>query len=304
MSKSQQPSPEDETLPAGSSGPTVREALAMGYSELHANPHLRNNALRDATYLLRHGLGISSASMIAHHDRMLTREELAAYRQRIARRYANEPVQYILGEQEFYGLTLRVNSAVLIPRSATEHLVEAVLEEFSARTADELRIVDVGTGSGAIAIALARHLPGSSITALDLSAAALEVASSNAELHGVADRVRCLASDLLAAVAGEPGFDAIVSNPPYIATSERDELHPEIRDFEPDVSLYGGPAGLDVYRRLIPEARNALRQGGLLALEIGRGQRDAIAGMLADWETVRFVDDLQGIPRVALARKP
>jgi release factor glutamine methyltransferase len=304
MSKSQQPSPEDETLPAGSSGPTVREALAMGYSELHANPHLRNNALRDATYLLRHGLGISSASMIAHHDRMLTREELAAYRQRIARRYANEPVQYILGEQEFYGLTLRVNSAVLIPRSATEHLVETVLEEFSARTADELRIVDVGTGSGAIAIALARHLPGSRITALDLSAAALDVARSNAELHGVADRIRCLASDLLAAITGEPGFDAIVSNPPYISTSERDELHPEIRDFEPDVSLYGGPAGLDVYRRLIPEARNALRQGGLLALEIGRGQRDAIAGMLADWDSVRFVDDLQGIPRVALARKP
>ena len=286
------------------SGTTIREALAIGYSELHANPNLRQNALRDATYLLRYGIGMSGAALIANHDRVLTSEQLAAFRQMIARRFANEPVQYIIGEQEFYGLPLRVNSAVLIPRSATEHLVEAVIEEFRSHASEALRIVDVGTGSGAIAIALARHLPGSRITALDISSAALEVARSNAELNGVADRVRFVQSNLLAAVSGEPLFDAILSNPPYIATFERDELHPEVRDFEPDVSLYGGPAGLDLYRRLIPEARAALRQNGLLAVEIGRGQRDAIAELLADWNEVRFVDDLQQIPRVALARKP
>ena len=285
-------------------GTTIREALAIGFSELHANPKLRQNALRDATYLLRYGIGMSGAALIANHDRVLTSEQLAAFRQMIARRFTNEPVQYIIGEQEFYGLPLRVNAAVLIPRSATEHLVEAVIEEFRKHIGEPLRIVDVGTGSGAISIALARHLPGFRITALDISSAALEVAQSNAELNGVADRVRFVQSDLLAVVSGEPLFDAIVSNPPYIATSERHELHPEVSDFEPEVSLYGGPAGLDLYRRLIPEARAALRQNGLLAIEIGRGQRDAIAELLADWNEVRFVDDLQNIPRVALARRP
>jgi release factor glutamine methyltransferase len=283
---------------------TIREALATAFSQFYASPELRGYALQDAALLLRHTLGINSASLIANHDRVLTAEELAAYQALIARRLTNEPIQYITGEREFYGLPLRVNSAVLIPRNSTEHVVEAVLEEFKLRETEPLRIVDVGTGSGAIAIALAYHLPNAQVTALDLSAEALEVAASNAELNHVAPRVRCLQSDILSALAGEPIFDAIVSNPPYIPSVDRDTLHPQIRDFEPDVSLYGGPAGLDFYRRLVPQALSALKPNALLALEIGHGQRDAIQQLLAEWNDVRFVDDLQAIPRVGLARRP
>jgi release factor glutamine methyltransferase len=285
---------------------TIREALATAFSQLYATPQLRKYALQDAALLLRHSLGISTASLMTNHDRVLTDEELSAYQAMIARRLTNEPIQYITGEREFYGLPLRVNSAVLIPRNSTEHVVEAMLEELKARSnaGEVLRIIDVGTGSGAIAIALAHHLPQSQVFALDLSGEALEVATANAELNGVRDRMRFVESDLLHAVAGEAAFDAIASNPPYIPSVDRDTLHPEIRDFEPEVSLYGGPLGLDLYRRLIPQAWVALKPNGLLAMEIGHGQRDAVKELLADWNDVRFVDDLEGIPRVGLARRP
>jgi len=283
---------------------TLREALTRATSQLDQNPDLRGDALRDAALLLRHTLGISHATLLANPDRLITLDQQAAYQALILRRLTNEPIQYITGEREFYGLPLRVNSAVLIPRNSTEHVVEAVLEELKTQEAEPLRIADVGTGSGAIAIALACHLPNAQVMALDLSAEALEVAASNAELNQVAARVRCLQSDILSALAGEAAFDAIVSNPPYIPSTDRDTLHPQIRDFEPEVSLYGGPAGLDFYRRLVPQALSALKPNGLLALEIGHGQRDAIEQLLAAWNDVRFVDDLQAIPRVGLARRP
>ena len=288
---------------------TFREALTHGFSQLYASPRLRNEALQDAVYLLLHSLAITRASLIADYDRVLTGDQLAAYQGLISRRLTNEPIQYITGEREFYGLPMRVTPAVLIPRNSTEHVVEAVLEELKAEAQAEpkagpLRIADVGTGCGAIAIALAYHLPDARVLALDVSSEALEVAAANAQLNHVAERVRCIESDVLSGVAGEAAFDAIVCNPPYIPTVERDSLHPQIRDFEPEVSLYGGPAGLDFYRRLVPEALAALKPNGLLALEIGRGQRDAVAELLAEWNQVRFVDDLQQIPRVVLARRP
>jgi release factor glutamine methyltransferase len=285
---------------------TLREALATGFSQFHAVPRLRGEALLDAAYLLRHAIGISHASLLANYDRVLTPAEQATYQDMVSRRLTNEPVRYITGECEFYGLPLRVNPAVLIPRNSTEHLVEAALEELRERdqAGQELRIVDVGTGSGAIAIALAHHLPHAQVIALDLSTEALEVAASNAGLNAVAERIRFLESDLLDAVSGEPRFDAVVSNPPYIATVDRDLLHPQIRDFEPEVSLYGGPAGLDIYRRLIPQAHAALKPNGLFAIEISHRKREAITELLAGWNSIRFVDDLQQIPRVAVARKP
>jgi len=283
---------------------TFREALTHGFSQLYASPRLRNEALQDAVYLLLHSLAITRASLIADYDRVLTDDQLAAYQELISRRLTHEPIQYITGEREFYGLPMRVTPAVLIPRNSTEHVVEAVLEELKAGTGGPLRIVDVGTGCGAIAIALAYHLPDARVLALDVSPEALEVAAANAELNHVAERVRCIESDVLSGVADEAAFDAIVSNPPYIPTVERDSLHPQIRDFEPEVSLYGGPAGLDFYRRLVPEARAALKPNGLLTLEIGRGQRDAVAELLTEWNAVRFVDDLRQIPRVVLARRP
>jgi release factor glutamine methyltransferase len=207
-------------------------------------------------------------------------------------------VQYILGEQEFYGLTLKVTPDVLIPRPETEHLVEAALTRAPRDRA--VRICDVGTGSGAIAIAIAHHLPLAEVTAVDRSAEALEVARENAAWHGVAGRVRFVQSDLLGAVRGER-FDMVVSNPPYVANSEL--LEAQVRLYEPQQALYAGPSGLEVYRRLIPAAKQAVVDGGWLLLEIGYGQRDAISALLVGWDAVEFVDDLQGIPRVAMARR-
>ena len=216
----------------------------------------------------------------------------------LARRARHEPVQYIIGEQEFFGLKFRVTPDVLIPRPETEHLVEAAL----ARTDSDasLHIADVGTGSGAIAVPLAHALPRARVTALDISAAALVVAHENAESHGVSDRIRFFKSDLLAAVAGEQ-FDMIVSNPPYVAEDE--ELEPQVGEYEPGSALFAGPEGLDVYRRLIPQAQAALKPGGWLLLEIGHGQQGALERLLSGWGNVSLIADLQGIPRVACAQR-
>jgi release factor glutamine methyltransferase len=278
-----------------------REALAHARQQFEASPELRADAARDAVVLLLHTLDVSRAELLASPQRELSAQEQAAYEGMVKRRVASEPVQYITGRQEFYGLTLDVTPAVLIPRPETEHLVEAVLAALDPTQA--LRILDVGTGSGAIAIALATHLPNAQITASDISPAALEVARANAARHNPTRRIRFVESDLLAALAGTEAFDAIVSNPPYVPEGERETLHPQVREYEPAVALFAGPAGLDIYRRLIPEARAALRPGGLLALEIGHGQRDAVRALLDEWNAVRFVDDLQQIPRVALANK-
>jgi release factor glutamine methyltransferase len=280
----------------------IREALAHGRQQLEASPELRADVARDAAALLLHALGVSRAELLANPDRALTPAQQSAFEAHIRRRLANEPIQYILGEQEFYGLTLRVTAAVLIPRPETEHLVEAVLAELDP--SHPLRILDVGTGSGAIAIALATHLPHAHITAVDISAEAHEVAAANAATHGSSARIRFLQSDLLTALAPTEAFDAIVSNPPYVPTTDRSTLHPQVRDHEPAAALFAGHDGLDLYRRLIPQARAALKPNGLLALEIGHGQRDAIAALLNGWDELHFVDDLQQIPRVVLARKP
>jgi len=167
-----------------------------------------------------------------------------------------------------------------------------------------LRLVDIGTGSGAISIALATQRPDLQVTTLDISPAALAIARENAATHQVADRIRFLESDLLSAVANEAPFDAIVSNPPYVPETDRATLHPQVRDHEPATALFAGPDGLDIYTRLIPQAHAALKLGGLLALEFGHGQREAIAALLSNWDEVEFLDDLQQIPRVALAHRP
>jgi release factor glutamine methyltransferase len=167
-----------------------------------------------------------------------------------------------------------------------------------------LRVADVGTGSGAIAIALASVLEHASITAIDISPAALAVARDNAVRLNLASRIRFLEGDLLTPVTGDPPFDVIASNPPYVALDDAPTLAPEVRDHEPPLALYAGPTGLDIYRRLIPQAWDLLRSGGLLALEIGYGQRDALTELLANWHSVRFIDDYASIPRVALALRP
>lgn len=282
----------------------LREAIQAAAEQLARDPYLCDSARRDAELLLQHRLGLTRAALLSNPTRRLASDELEDYQNLIARRRLHEPVQYITGVQEFYGLSLRVTPAVLIPRPETEHLVEAVLERLPH---DRLvTIADIGTGSGAIALALAAHLPQAAITAIDLSPTALEVARANAEALELSSRVRFLDSDLLASLSPSEthaGFDAIVSNPPYVSITDAPELHPQVREYEPSSALFAGRDGLEVYRRLVPQASEALKPDGLLALEIGHGQKEALATLLAGWKDVVFVDDLQGIPRVALARR-
>jgi release factor glutamine methyltransferase len=280
---------------------TIREAITAASTQLAHNEALRDNATRDAELLLLHTLSISRATLLAHPERTLAPTEILSYHQAIHRRGNAEPIQYITGTQEFFGLPFHVSPAVLIPRPETELLVESVLERLPPD--QPLRIADVGTGSGILAITLALHLPLAELTAIDLSPAALAVAHRNAETHEVSQRIHLLQSDLLAA-APSAAFDAIVSNPPYIPDSDRATIHPQVRDFEPASALFAGPNGLDIYSRLIPQASDALRPGGLLALEIGFGQASEVRQLLSNWNQIQFLEDLQQIPRVALARKP
>jgi release factor glutamine methyltransferase len=283
---------------------TLRQSLTDAATLLAASPYLREQAARDAELLLLHLLQIDRATLLAHPSRILTPKQRAAYQSLLDRRLRHEPIQYITGQQEFFGLTLKVTPATLIPRPDTEHLVEAVLDRLPHNEA--LQILDIGTGTGAIALALAAHLPQARITALDLSTEALEVARENARTHHLSDRIRFLHSDLIPVNQIEAPieiYDAILSNPPYIPEGDRSELHPQVRDHEPSQALFAGPLGLDIYRRLIPQAHAALKPSGLLALEIGHGQSEALRSLLDGWNDITFLDDLQQIPRVALARK-
>ncbi len=282
---------------------TTREALTRATDQLSAHPDLRPTALPDAALLLMHTLRIERATLIAHPERALDREQQAAYQRLLERRLRFEPIQYIVGETEFYGLKLRVTPAVLIPRPETELLVEAI----AARLPGErpLRIVDVGTGSGAIAIALASLLPLAMVTAIDLSPAALAVAGENARNLGLDDHIRFVEGDLLDGLRDEAEpYDTILSNPPYIPQTDAPTLHPQVRDHEPPQALFAGADGLDIYRRLIPQAWSRLKPKGLLALEIGYGQQAAISDLLTSWADVEFLNDLQQIPRVVLATRP
>jgi release factor glutamine methyltransferase len=274
--------------------PTVRDAIA------EASSHITR---RDAETLLLHLLDRDRAWLFAHSDEALDTATLHELRSLIQRRAAHEPLQHLTGTQEFYGLALHVTRDTLIPRPETELLVEAVLD-FARTQTVPLRILDAGTGSGAIALALAKHLPGAEITACDISPAALDVARSNAVQHSLGHRITFVESDLLAAVPAERPFDILVSNPPYVPLDDASTLAAEVRDHEPHTALFAGPDGLDLYRRLVPAAHTALRAGGLLALEFGFGQREALRALLAGWHDVRFLDDYAGIPRIALAARP
>ena len=279
---------------------SLRHHLDLGESALKDGPH-PERARRDAELLLMYTLKRSRTLLITHYDELLANDLSLSYAELLERRRKGEPIQYITGETEFYGLPFLVTPDVLIPRPETEHLVEKVIEMASNFVAP--RIVDVGTGSGAIAVALAHRLPHASITATDISSRALALAEENAKRNGVA--VRFLLGDLLAPVEGER-FEIIVSNPPYVAMADRDSLDVEVREYEPALALFAGEDGLEIYHRLIPAAFDALTPGGFVVLEIGYGQSTAIADLLtsAGFECVEFVPDLQGISRVACARRP
>ncbi len=338
---------------------TLREWLAHAEAQLCTGPH-PDRARRDAETLLLHLIGKNKAWLMMHAEDDFAGCTAIRYASLLERRRKGEPIQYITGGTEFYGLPFLVTPDVLIPRPETEFLVEKALE--LAAAFEHPRIIDIATGSGAIAIALAHRLSTpiaakdlaekitearfaaedrrrgflaegtgfspyihtaqrtgalapeglssanpsgmhAQITATDISASALSLAEENAKRNGVA--IRFLQGDLLAPVAGEQ-FDIIVSNPPYVANSDRDSLSVEVHDHEPALALFAGNDGLEIYRRLIPQAFSALTPGGFIALEIGHGQQPAIHTLLEDvgFGDIQFTPDLQGTPRVAVARRP
>jgi release factor glutamine methyltransferase len=282
---------------------TLREALTEAATTIDR---------REAETLLAHLLFRDRPWLIAHSDTELSTTLLHAYRAFIARRAAKEPIQYLTGHQEFYGLNLRVTRDTLIPRPETELLVEAVLGCIAARPAlRHPHILDIGTGTGAIALALASRLPSASITATDLYPAALSIAEHNAARLGLTHRIAFLQSDLLASplLQSFAPFDVIVSNPPYVSLYEAATMPDEVLKHEPHTALFAGPQGLDIYRRLLPAAHAALKPEGLLALEFGFGQLDALKTLFekpanGPWQDLHFLNDYAKIPRIALATRP
>ncbi|RAL22287.1 peptide chain release factor N(5)-glutamine methyltransferase [Lujinxingia litoralis] len=262
----------------------------------------------DAEILLGHALDLPRIQLYAQFDRPLIESELSAYRQMIKRRAAGEPVAYILGERGFWNITLKTDARALIPRPDTETLVEAALKLLPAPDADqELRLADIGTGTGAIALALAAERPDLRVAATDISAETLGLAKENAELLDLSDRVSFFQGDLLQALPADwHALDMLVSNPPYIGESEREELMRDVRDFEPAAALFSGEDGLDILRRLIPASLDVLKPGAYLLLEIGYRQGAAVTGLLEDagFKDIDILPDLGGRDRVARARRP
>lgn len=315
----------------------LREWLDHGEALLSQSPH-PDRARRDAETLLLHHIGKNKAWLMAHAAEEFAGCKAIGYAALLERRRKGEPIQYIVGECEFWGMPFRVTPDVLIPRPETEHLVEKVshlvptfdrkrkkktafdFERIHAAYEKGLRrqregdpnfagwpprILDVGTGSGAIAIAIAHEWGNADITAIDISNSALEIAKLNARSIGFADHIRFLQGDLLDPVAGER-FEIIASNPPYVPNTDHALIAVEVREHEPHVALFSGHDGLEIYRRLIPAAYDALVPGGYLVFEFGFSQQPDIESLLtsASFEHIEFIHDLQGIPRVASARRP
>ncbi len=299
----------------------IRTALREGMARLRA-AQVPSHTLA-AELLLMHTLQHDRTWLYTHPEAPLDATAEENYFRLVSRRAAGEPVQYLTGRQEFWGLEFEVTPAVLIPRPETEHLVEVALDRLGSRgikinmatgaPSAPLHIAEAGTGSGCLAVALARELPHAEIFATDISAAALEVARRNAARHGVSDRIHFIECDLLSALRpsisssqGRAFFDLVISNPPYIARGEAASLPREVREHEPELALYGGETGLEIYRRLIGEAGDMLDRDGTLVLELGYNLANGVRAILAGdprWTCVRVTNDLAGIPRVLVAER-
>jgi release factor glutamine methyltransferase len=325
----------------------IRTALKEGMSRLRAANTPSHTLATEL--LLMHALGRDRAWMYAHVEEPLAAADSENFFALIARRAAGEPTQYLTGKQEFWGLEFEVTPAVLIPRPETEHVMEVALARLGERglkihmdsgaPREKLRVADVGTGSGCLAVALAWELPHADVDATDISAAALNVAQRNAMKHGVADRVHFVQCDLLDAVqqaksravgarhvvpgvstaaatalsaatpvsaSPEPLFDVIVSNPPYISLKAAPHLQREVRDHEPHRALFGGRTGVEIYGRLIEQAHELLCDRGILVLELGHDSAEYVRGIFDEqsgWTNVSITMDLAGIPRVVAAER-
>lgn len=267
---------------------------------------------RTAGVLLCHVLSIDGTGLLTRSSEEIEGASYMTYLKFIARRAAGEPLQYITGHQEFYGLDFIVTPDVLIPRPETEFLVERVIRlardaHPSAGEADSL-IVDVGTGSGCIAVAVAVNIPATRVIATDISAPAIDVARKNAARHNVSSRIEWVEGDLLRPLEGrglENGIDVIACNPPYVPSSKPETVQREVREWEPHVALFGGGEGIDFYGRLFVEALVYLKPGGFLVCEIGYSQLEAVCKLIDPeaWVLVDVTNDLQGIPRTLAIRR-
>ncbi|HKV41873.1 MAG TPA: peptide chain release factor N(5)-glutamine methyltransferase [Blastocatellia bacterium] len=302
---------------------TLEEAVSSGASLLAGTD--QPNSRRTARLLLSHLLGTDQTAVLARSKDRLSDQDFDNYISLVRRRASGEPLQYITGHQEFHGLDFKVTPDVLIPRPETEFAVERILKLAGARPSQENRdsysesaddpdpdgvplIVDLGTGSGCIAITLVLNVPTAFVIATDISDAALRVARGNAARLGVTQRISFVQGDLLAPIANREaagGVDFIVCNPPYIPASQRDLLQREVREHEPPAALYGGDDGLSFFRRLFIESSPVVKPGGVLIVELGYLQLDPVRRLIdpADWEVLDVTEDLQGIPRVLAAKR-
>jgi release factor glutamine methyltransferase len=273
---------------------TIQTALLQG-TKLFEDDSIAAPRLT-AEVLLCHALNREREYLYAHPEEELTEVAWIHYGRYLHQRLQGKPTQYITGRQEFYGREFRVTPDVLIPRPETEHLVESSLTRL--RPGD--KVLDVGTGSGAIAISIALETS-AQVYATDISTAALRIASENARKLDAP--VTFIAADLISCFA-DATFDLVASNPPYVPKTDHPALQREVRDYEPEVALFGGPSGLEIYERLIPEARRVLRPGGWLLLELGYNSLDPVRGMLGpEWTEIAFQADLAGLPRVLAAKR-
>jgi release factor glutamine methyltransferase len=323
-----------------SSAMDIRTALKLGLAQLR-DAHVPSYTLA-AELLLLHVLGRDRTWIYSHPEERISASDAERYTTLLRRRAAGEPTQHLTGKQEFWGLEFEVTPDVLIPRPETEHVIEVALDRLAVReiragrkqtlSGEGLLIADIGTGSGCLAIALAKELPGATIFATDISAAALAVARRNAERHGLADRIHFLESNLLDGIASVGAryilplqakttdvashelpvtthksllFDLIVTNPPYIGRREAATLMREVREHEPEVALYGGEEGYEFYAGLISQAATHLKSGGVLVLELGHNSLPAVQPLfdVSGWTNVGVTNDLAGIPRVLAAEK-
>ena len=284
---------------------TIIETINKAAARLSA--HKVDNARWDAELLVCHVLGRDRAWLLAHMQDQIDEQSLRLYERVIDRRAVREPLQYITGRQEFWGLPFKVTPDVLIPRPETEFVVEAALKAVSMAIAPV--IIDVCTGSGCIAISLAKELLNAQVFATDRSEQALGIARENARMNQVADRIRFLAGNLFTPVNEldlHGKVDVIATNPPYIPMGDLASLQPEVRDFEPEMALIAGPQGTEIGTAIIRQAPQCLKQGGTLVMEMGMGQTAELSRIVNDtgnYRSLEIVKDLAGIERVLVARK-
>ena len=256
----------------------------------------------NAEWLLAHTLGKERIELYLQFDRLLTESETDKYRSLIKERVNKKPLQYIIGETDFMGIRLELDENVLIPRPETEQLVEVALERLKAHNGKAIKILDVGTGSGNIAIALAKFLPAVMITALEISERAIAIATRNAEQNEVANRIKFLVHDIKSDEFSQAGFDMIISNPPYIPLKTMDSLSPDVKEWEPEIALTDFSDGLDMISEVIKLSKGRLNENGIILLEIGgNGQSEPLKKMLSDagYSNIKIESDYNSHARFA-----